>query len=283
MPRRLVTSLNPADLAAAARRVARLESDPELVPQIHHYCDRWCERCYARPRCLSYQLEQMRQSVQGWARRDPVHRSSWEQLTRVIAAKLQRLEDGITRSNHDLTSAVEERADPWHTSSEAVTLLADARRYRQRARELLLRLPATLVASPKPPDLTYNAPWADVRDALEVVDWFVFFIEAKLQRAAASRSEEAGQALAPQVSDAAGSAKIALIAIDRSLAAWDTLRRNCAGEADAILDLLAHLERLRAETERSFPDARQFHRPGFDDTGLSRNEDEGPAERRNRG
>ena len=279
MPRRLVTSRPSADLAAAARRIAELEADPALVSRIHHYCDRWCDRCNARPRCLSYQLEQMRQAVQGWAQSDPVHQSSWEQLTRVISGKLQRQEDEVKLSHNDAARFVEERDTPWHISSEAVALLAGARQYRQQARELLLRLPTTLeVAWPAPPSLTHHAPWAEVRDALEVVDWFVFFIEAKLQRAATSRSEEIGQALTLQASDAAGSAKIALIAIDRSVAAWDTLRRNCACEADAILDLLAQLERLRAEVDRAFPHAQRFRRPGFDDAGFSRSEGEDPAE-----
>jgi hypothetical protein len=63
---------------------------------------------------------------------------------------------------------------------------------------------------------------------------------------------------------AAGSAKVALAAIDRSVAAWARLRERLDGETDAILDLLVRLERLRRATEREFPQARAFKRPGFD-------------------
>ena len=56
---------------------------------------------------------------------------------------------------------------------------------------------------------------ADIGDGLEVVQWYLFFIDVKLQRAIASRVDfvrDGGDGLP---SDADGSAKIALVAIDR--------------------------------------------------------------------
>jgi hypothetical protein len=65
-------------------------------------------------------------------------------------------------------------------------------------------------------------------------------------------------------SDADGSAKVALIGIDRSLAAWSEMLRQLPNEEDQILPLLAALSRLRRDIEATFPDARAFIRPGFD-------------------
>jgi hypothetical protein len=67
--------------------------------------------------------------------------------------------------------------------------------------------------------------------------------------------------------DSDGSAKVVLIAIERSMGAWGILREQFPGEQDSILDILAHLERLRNEVERECPDARSFQRPGFDTMG----------------
>jgi len=65
--------------------------------------------------------------------------------------------------------------------------------------------------------------------------------------------------------DSEGSAKIALIAMDRSIAAWSGLRTALgADEADDVLDRLAQLAAIRRETEKLFPKARAFKRPGFD-------------------
>ena len=63
--------------------------------------------------------------------------------------------------------------------------------------------------------------------------------------------------------DAQGSAKVALIGMDRSRKA---LRQLQAKLHDSRIDrLLLRLERLTAEVERRFPDARAFIRPGIDE------------------
>ncbi len=50
----------------------------------------------------------------------------------------------------------------------------------------------------------------------------------------------------------------------RSIGAWARLRDHFAGKADAMLDLLVQLERLRRAVEREFPSARASRRPGLD-------------------
>ena len=89
----------------------------------------------------------------------------------------------------------------------------------------------------------------------------------KLCRAIDSRASEEletdeEQKKYPKDSD--GSAKIALIAMDRSISAWAGLREALGEEADGILDLLAELTKLRSVAGRLFPEARSFVRAGFD-------------------
>jgi hypothetical protein len=103
-----------------------------------------------------------------------------------------------------------------------------------------------------------------VGDALEVVQWYRFFIDVKLQRAVAGRVDEAIEGADGFPSDADGSAKVALIAVDRSLGAWAKLREHLPAAEDEILDVLVQLARLRTVAEREFPRARAFQRPGFD-------------------
>jgi hypothetical protein len=64
--------------------------------------------------------------------------------------------------------------------------------------------------------------------------------------------------------DSEGSAKIALIGIDRSLSAWGELAAQWDGRGAAIGEIVNHLSRLRAMVEKEFPRARDFIRPGFD-------------------
>lgn len=64
--------------------------------------------------------------------------------------------------------------------------------------------------------------------------------------------------------DANGSAKVALIGIERSMAAWAGLLPHFPDQEHTILNLLATLQRLRRQVETAFPNARVFLRPGFD-------------------
>ena len=64
-------------------------------------------------------------------------------------------------------------------------------------------------------------------------------------------------------SDADGSIKIALIAIDRSMMAWTNLLSN--ENATQIHPLISLLETIRQNTEKKFPNAGDFVRPGFDE------------------
>jgi hypothetical protein len=106
-------------------------------------------------------------------------------------------------------------------------------------------------------------------DAVEVIRWYQTTITAKLDRALGGAYEdrqdpEADEDGFPRDSD--GSAKVALLAIDRSLAAWSVMRDSFPDEADPLLDVLVHLDQLRRGIEREFPAARAFVRPGFDTT-----------------
>ena len=65
--------------------------------------------------------------------------------------------------------------------------------------------------------------------------------------------------------DSNGSAKIALIAVDRLIAAWSILMEKMTDHEDEILKFLISLADIRKQTELTFPMARKFVRPGFDD------------------
>jgi len=101
-------------------------------------------------------------------------------------------------------------------------------------------------------------------DAVQVIRWYQHHIYVKLMRAIRGDLEEKPEILDEFPSDSDGSAKIALIAIDRSIAAWGEVRNHYPLRDGDILDLLVHLDRLRRKVERVFPDARELTRRGFD-------------------
>jgi hypothetical protein len=101
---------------------------------------------------------------------------------------------------------------------------------------------------------------AQIVDALDVVSWDQYLIAAKLHRALRGRHGDDDH---PTQNHWNGSAKVALISIERSEAAWRLIAHWSAGDQPCLL--ADHLMQLRKEVEREFPRARYFVRPGFDD------------------
>jgi len=105
-------------------------------------------------------------------------------------------------------------------------------------------------------------------DAIEVIGWYHFQIATKIMRAQSSAFDDKMEKWKDEdgyPKDSDGSAKVALIGIDRSIGAWGILLQALPDQEDIILDLLTKLERLRRMVEEKFPDARGFKRAGFDD------------------
>jgi hypothetical protein len=113
----------------------------------------------------------------------------------------------------------------------------------------------------------------DAQDAFEVIRWYQFFIAAKVFRAFLGSDDELGgiypddmgDEINPAQTDANGSAKIALIAIERSLGAWRVIQSCVPAKEKSITPVMALLENLRTGIEQTLPLARDFMRPGFDE------------------
>ncbi len=110
------------------------------------------------------------------------------------------------------------------------------------------------------------APAGFMNDSIEVISWYKPQIYVKLMRALSNDDDlfDLKQDDDYQ-SDADGSAKVALLGMDRSIAAWGQLQSQLHEKSDEIIDILVFLEILRRYTEKHFPKARDFIRPGFDD------------------
>ena len=108
---------------------------------------------------------------------------------------------------------------------------------------------------------------SDPEDAREVIQWYQYQIAVKTMRALSGQKEELEEdpEIAEFPKDSDGSAKVALIGIDRSIAAWRMMQLSLPERAGTIVPLLIQLERLRRRLERCFPEARGFIRPGFDE------------------
>jgi hypothetical protein len=238
-------------LAGTAHTEARMEVRDGFIAGIFNYCDSWCERCAFTSHCRLF-ADQVR-----------VEASLDPHLTAVAEAPplpeeippppptwMRELIDAANEAcNEPISGAEWDRMRP-RLPAEHAPIGARAKDYAMRTHQWLTA--------------TGDAAAAVHRDARDIIAWFHFLIAAKIDRALTQWPDDGGEHDV-STSDGDGSAKVALLGIDRSHAAWlDLLDRGAMrpGEADSFV---ADLVWLGEALERVRPNARAFVRPGFDE------------------
>ena len=263
--------MKPKDLLEMAR-------NPRFISGIYNYCDRWCERCQFTSRCLLYAQEQA--STDDSEANDIHNEAFWEKLKSIFEQTSELLsmmaaEQGIDLDGVDLAEA-EARERTRDAKSRSHELSRAAKKYGHLVDEwfdsqfpqIEQALEATGEAGSLLVDLDRQEKIEKVGDAVEVIRWYQFQISVKIMRGLMNgddEDEEDGESTIAHQKDSDGSVKVALLGMNRSIGAWGRLSEECPDQAQAIVPLLVHLERLRRRTESVFPNAMHFMRPGFDE------------------
>lgn len=233
-----------------------MASDPKFIKGIYNYCDRWCERCAYRSRCLLFAGEERARDAE-----DPDDAAEfWKQLESTLRSAQELIasimeERGIDPAELEAvpSTSMRDRQDPLNSE-----LSLAVREYQTLAQSWLER--NADAASP-----SFDDDPADDREAaLQVINWYRFQIGAKIHRGLQGREDFAEDQEEGAMDDANGSVKVALIGIDRSTAAWTLLSHIYPKSSELMREILLRLEQLRRKVESEFPKARSFQRPGFD-------------------
>ncbi len=247
---------------------------PRFIDGIYNYCDRWCERCPFTARCRVFAMEA--RDTKDPEARDMRNEAFWKQMQKTLRRTFRLLERIAARQGIDLEEARRTPLPPRRPRTPGARKpIADSRAYamdlhawfeRNRPAFDQKRDELVKLAEIEAPGRQPAAEAEQIRDAMEVLQWYQFFIHVKLRRALESREEPEDESAAEvDTSDALGSAKVALIAMDRSLAAWHVLYDHLPDMSDDILDFLVRLDGVRKSVEKLLPQARAFRRPGLDD------------------
>jgi hypothetical protein len=231
-------------------RFAELAADPSLVSGIYNYCDQWCRYCPHTERCLAFKcLRDQEQRRPG---------DIFENLAACVNEMISFSRD-VVQAEGGNTPLADLAVLPTIGTTVDLPHIDDS--LERRGREYALET-ARFLASVGPALASPKTGLGGTPTPIEVVIWYHALIAVKIYRALASAamSRHGKPGL---VEDAQGSAKVALIGIDRSRKA---LRQLLSKLHDArIQRLIGRLDRLGAEVERRFPDARVFVRPGLDE------------------
>ena len=236
--------------------------NPNFIPGIYNFCDRWCERCSFTSRCANYSTSQHEHSKSS---NDAENKEFWEELAEIFKTTAQLIIHIAEKEGVDLSNIqVDDKTDyeSRRNKAENHELIQIAKKYENTVQEWrhvkeneFQNLFALL---PKHSDNQVK-----LHDTFDVIFWYQHLITSKLYRALGSVISEKEFELEPYDSD--GSAKIALISVERSMSAWTFILQSLEKYEDDVLPLLVTLDKLKNKIKSYFPNAEKFIRPGLDE------------------
>ncbi len=244
--------------------------EPKYISGIYNYCDRWCERCSLTSHCLSYSIEKEQNSKR--KEMDEANERFWDKIKESFKLALNLIEDLAKEQGVSLESIEIEQDSVIDKKVNILTHLA--MNYTKLVDEWFKNnqplIDNAFLTSKKTSylKLVYSNSTESpisLKEIVEVISYYKYAITVKLSRAIKSRDHEANIGLEKMPKDSDGSAKIALIEIERSINVWSELLKYYDAEKKDILKIINYLKRIQETTEKEFPNARSFIRPGFDE------------------
>lgn len=222
-----------------------------FIVGVFNYCDRWCETCAFSSRCRLFadkaEWEAREDSnLQAIADAPPLPQDIPPPPPRWMVELIDEINKALSEpAPEDDLPIPPPKVIPEH---ECIEQRAHA--YADNVHDWLGRRGFTSRYDPS--------------DPRAVIGWFQYSIPAKAHRALAGLADDVPEDR-DWPADHDGSAKVAILGIERSHAAWLQLAEIGIASAAEVAPFIADLIWLSDELERVFPKARGFVRPGFDE------------------
>ena len=234
--------------------------NPNLIPGIYNYCDRWCERCSMTARCSVFQTTPQL-DPDDFANEEDFFKEVFKGVSESFQLTMELLQESADEKGIDLDEI--EVDDDWKEKRErskaqaqsspmsilAMEYLDLGKKWLDNSGDVLKELQENLQSAARMglPDRNPEQEALDLKDAMEVIPYYLHQIYVKIIRAQEGREEDDAwfeENDFPKDSD--GSAKVALIGIDGSIIAWGTMLHHLPTQEDVILPILSRLEHLHS-------------------------------------
>lgn len=240
----------------ALEKSQKAKAGKRLIPGIHNFCDRWCDRCTLTDRCSIFAFGKEEERILAEGRDPGAEMSNFVGTMLKDAFRLLNdlaLEHGLENNpfaDNQETDVLEEQDHYLLRTADdhADWMQKWIDKNNQRINSILLTLEETSTEN-----------YTLLKEAMEVLGWYMNFIVVKFSRALYS-----GDAMQGALSDSLGSAKIALIAVDRSIESLRVVQKFISDDAGELKKSIGRLERIRKRALKEFPGVMEFKRPGFD-------------------
>jgi hypothetical protein len=235
-----------------------------FVPGIHNYCDRWCERCDFTDKCRSFELEQeLKDIIANPDKLDELPEEDSDFLDAEISD-----EDEMP----DIDLIFDDEMDEHSDEGSKDFFSAQQKAGRHPMVELAQEYSSSAYNWFKKRETELQKDFAqqlaqgfadELMEAEDIMMWYHLFIYIKLKRAVSDYYDM--DEFDDMDYDMNGTAKVALIALDRSIDAATLLMRHLKNHRKEIKVFRNQLEQIRQMAEEVFPEAREFIRPGLDE------------------
>ncbi len=247
------------------------------IEGVYNYCDRWCEKCKFTSNCLLFSQESKISTY------EILHNGDLTNIGDIFKKEIDKKsgnsdefdefeiddeeDDFFSDEEFDSFEDEEESSrDSFEKPSHPVEDLSNE--YFRQAHLLIIALDKKYNLYSFPNEKLKDPFFKKLHANFEVFSWFHAFIHVKIKRAMWGKDEmlKEDDEEMKEISkyDMDGTAKIAIIGINRSINALDNLYNILPGFSREISDLLVILGKILNLTEIEFPDHGKFIRPGFD-------------------
>lgn len=224
----------------------------DVIPSIFNYCDRWCERCTHSSRCSMFKVEQeMNYSNEEL---DIQNQQFWNTLSDIFKATAELMHEAMQEMDIELDKDIP--ADDFISKSISSEMVVVSRNY---ALDVAKWLDSNRDEIQNRFNILKNISIdkaLQFSETVDVIQHYFMLIATKTYRASLVFDD---------TDDARGSAKVTIIVIDRSIAAWMALLNDMPTKEDDILKFLKALSKVKELILTTFPTAMAFVRPGFDE------------------
>lgn len=240
------------------------EENKSYIAGIYNYCDRWCEKCTFTSHCLLFTNESKIVTQEILKPGDSLDIEKIFNMN--FNESPDELEDELLESLSDENSN-EDKEDNSEINKYPLSKLADD--FFLNSHSLIKKMDERYnfyaLAGKRKVDSIFNSFFEE----FETFVWFYPLIAAKIKRAVSSKLEilkdDDEDMISIREYDMNGSAKISVIALEKTIKTLNKLFDKMPDFKNDISDLLVTAGELLNLTEEEFPGFNSFVRPGFDE------------------
>ena len=245
----------------------KLAKSDKYISGIYNYCDRWCEKCAYTDKCLSFELSKS-QPLKEDVSID--NKKFWKDLEKSFKMVKDMLNEymkdhGIEPPSDEENEKISLEMKKIDEDINSNPIIKESRSYTKASGQLLKQNDYfTNELNSVGEDEESNEKIRKLQDCVEIILFYNSLIYVKLARSLHTYYSVDSDEQIEMEEDKLVSAKIAVVAVERSMLAWHFILENFTKDTNKVADIILHLNKIKQGIEKTIPHVINYKRPYFD-------------------